>query len=224
MMHDPFRNLTGRNLSVTLLTKVDNVRSDADIAKVVGCNPEYVASLWQAHGGVAVRVDAPTSRTIQADGIFTAVRGLTLTLRMADCQAFCVYDPVQKVIGLIHCGWKSVLARVIPHSIELMKREWHSDPADLLVGAAPALCKTCSEFTDPVRELPGFPPDLISGRCADLREAAERQFDACGVPRGNLVRLEDCTRCHPETYWTYRGGDKDAVIAGNTNVLCCTLR
>jgi copper oxidase (laccase) domain-containing protein len=142
---------------------------------------------------------------------------------MADCQAFCVYDPVHEVIGLIHCGWRCILARVIPHSIELMKREWHTDPTDLLVGSAPSLCKSCSEFTDPRKELPGFPPDLIDGRCADLREAAERQFDASGVPRGSIERLEDCTRCHPEKYWTYRGGYKTEVLQGIENALVCTL-
>jgi copper oxidase (laccase) domain-containing protein len=130
---------------------------------------------------------------------------------------------VHEVIGLIHCGWRCILARVIPHSIELMKREWHTDPTDLLVGSAPSLCKSCSEFTDPRKELPGFPPDLIDGRCADLREAAERQFDASGVPRGSIERLEDCTRCHPEKYWTYRGGYKTEVLQGIENALVCTL-
>ncbi len=206
-----------------LLTKSDHVRSDADIAKAIGVPTDRVASIWQAHGGEAVRVHAPTSRSIRADALFTDAPGLTLTLRMADCQGFCVYDPVHHVAGLIHCGWRSVLARVIPHSIELMKREWSSDPTDLIVGAAPSLCKKCSEFTDPIKELPGFPRDLIEGRNADLQEAAERQFDACGVPRSSFERIHNCTRCHPETYWTYRGGHKKEVLDGLENALTCTL-
>lgn len=224
MIRDPFSNLTGNNLEVTLLTKVDHVQSDADMAKVVGFDATNVASLWQAHGGVAVRVDAPTSRTIKADGIFTSKKGLTLTLRMADCQAFCVYDPVRQVVGLVHCGWRCILADMVPHAVELMVREWGTNPKDILVGAAPALCKKCSEFTDPVRELPGFPADLIEGRCADLHEAANRQFERAGVLRQNIERLDDCTKCNPDVYWTYRGGHKVEVMEGIENALVCTLK
>lgn len=224
MIKNPFRVLTGKSLSVHLLTKEDHIRTDEDIAKAMRTDMHHLAAIWQMHGGDAVRVHDATSRTIKADALFTDVRELTLTLRIADCQGFCVYDPVHKVAGLIHAGWRGVLARVIPHSIELMKREWSSDPADLMVGAAPSLCKKCSEFTDPLKELPGFPRDLIAGRHADLREATLRQFDACGVLRGDIERMEDCTRCHPDKYWTYRGGDKEAVMKGNTNVLTCVLQ
>lgn len=224
MIRSPFGLFSGRNLEVALLTKEDHVSSDADIAKVLGIETDHLASIWQVHGGDAIRIERATSRALQADALFTSSPGLTLTLRTADCQGFCVYDSRHHVVGLIHAGWKGVLARVIPHAIELMKREWMTDPRDILVGAGPALCKKCSDFTDPVKELPGVSRDLIDGRYADLREAAMRQFEACGVPRGDMERLEDCTRCHPEKYWTYRGGDREAVMEGNTNVLCCTLK
>lgn len=217
-----FEPFTGR-LSVSLLTRQDHVRNDNDIAKVLHIEPTTIASLWQVHGGEVVRVDAPTSRTVKADAFFTDTPKLTITMRMADCQCFCIYDPEHKVIGLIHAGWKGILAKVIPNSIEFLKREWKSDPKKLIVGAGPSLCAKCSEFSDPMRELPGFPQDLIEGRLANLREAAERQFDEAGVPRANRERMEECTRCNPENYWTYRGGDKSSVVEGWTNVLVCSL-
>ena len=45
-----------------------------------------------------------------------------------------------------------------------------------------------------------------------------------GIQPQNIERMDDCTRCHPEKYWTYRGGDREAVKAGRTNVMACVLR
>ncbi len=216
-----FRPFASR-LGVILTTKEDDIRDDAAAATLLGAGASV--GLWQVHGKDAVTVHGPVARTIKADGMLTDEKNLALCIRSADCQTFLVYAPERHVVGVMHAGWKGLLAGMIPSFFSHLKSEWNIDGKNVLVGAGPSLCKTCAEFTDPVRELPGFPSDLIDGRRADLRRAAERQLGSCGVLMTSFERHPDCTRCSSDRWWSYRGGHKKDVLEGHTNMLACVLR
>lgn len=223
MIEQPFAVFTphAARIRVALLTKTDAVATDADIGATLKAS--NIASLHQVHGGACVIVREPTQRTLQADAFATDTPGLTLTIRAADCQIFVLYAPKKGRIALVHAGWKGLLAGVLPHTVATLQSTWDIDPAELLAGAGPSLCTTCAEFTDPHRELPGIDARFFHGRCADLRGIADAQLCTAGIDPAHLERLPGCTRCSPEAYWTYRGGDREAVLAGHTNVLACTL-
>jgi polyphenol oxidase len=223
MQEHPFSNLRPfrDRLDLRFLTKADNVASDADIKRVTGFGT--MASLKQKHGKNVAVLREETSRTAEADGIVTDVPGLALLIRYADCQNFAVYAPKHNVVGLIHAGWRGVVAGVIPEFFAVLKREWGIDAADVVVGAGPSLCTACADFTDPAKEVPTLAP-FISGRCVDLIAAADSQFAAAGVPPGNIERMAQCTRCNPDTLWTYRGGHREAVRNGYTNCFIAALR
>ncbi|MBI3816026.1 laccase domain-containing protein [Candidatus Peregrinibacteria bacterium] len=111
----------------------------------------------------------------------------------------------------------------IPSLYALLKTEWNIRPEETFVGAGPSLGFECAEFSNPKNELPSVPSSLVRGKLVDLQGAADRELDRLGVPREQRERLPDCTKCHPETYWTYRGGDREAVKEGWTNVLMALL-
>jgi polyphenol oxidase len=181
-------------------------------------------SLNQVHGNNIVIVRSPSNRDHATDAALTDAENLWLTIRIADCQAFVIYAPDLHVIGVLHAGWKGLVNEIIPAFFETMQREWQIDPSTVLVGAAPSLCTNCAEFTDPQTELTGINPTFFSGRHADLRAIADDQLIRCGVKAENIERHPDCTKCNPDLYWTYRGGDKDAVKNGSTNMLTCRLK
>jgi polyphenol oxidase len=207
-------------LDIRLLTKEDNVSSDTNIARVT--NLENISSLHQVHGNNAVLVTSPTSRTVKADCHATDRKNLSLIIRTADCQNILLFDPKKKVFALVHAGWKSMRVKVISSAIDLLKREWGSRPADLFVGAGPSLCMKCAEFTDPFTEAPEL-ASFASGRHIDLKAAALDELQKNGVPTSQIDFSSECTRCEPEKYWTYRGGDRDKVMEGYENVLVATL-
>jgi len=159
-----------------------------------------------------------------ADGLATDKPGLALSVRWADCQSFIVYAPERNVVGTLHAGWRGLNAGAIPQFFQVMKQEWNIAPEEILVAAGPSLCQKCSEFTDPKRELPNVPSEFIRGKNADLRGAADAQLLTLGVLPKHLERHPDCTCCHAEKYWTYRGGDREAVKSGERNLLACVLR
>ncbi len=195
---------------------------EATLAQKLGGTGEV--SLHQKHGGTAVRVRETSHRLLQADAVFTDVPGLLLTVRWADCQNFLLYAPKQRVLGVVHVGWKGLLAHMLPNAFALLATEWNIEPKDTVVYAGPSLCLRCADFTNPSAELPSLDAKYFDGRHVDLQRAATDSLLQLGVREDCLFRHADCTRCHPETYWTYRGGDREAVQDGRTNALAAMLR
>jgi copper oxidase (laccase) domain-containing protein len=224
MRKDPFSLLRPYVdcLAVAFFEKSDDIAGDSTAAEALGF--PAAAGTHQVHGAQTVIVRGPLARTEQADGMITDTPGLLLCTRWADCQNFLIYAPERGVLGVLHAGWRGVIGGAVTGFYGVLHDEWGIEPAETLVCAGPSLCRQCADFTDPVSELPGFPPDLIQGKCADLQQAAHRQFLALGVQPEHFERDPDCTRHHPERYWTYRGGHRAEVQAKHTNMLACGLR
>jgi len=199
-------------ISCNFLTKND----DRDI-------PEPRISLHQIHGNRTILSRVPMENTEEADGVITDQKGLFLMARAADCQNFVVYDSRLHIGGVLHAGWKGLLAGAIPEFFRVFSNAFGSDFADIFVAAGPSLCIGCAEFSDPVIELPGIDQKYFDGRHVDLQRIATDQLVSAGISPLNIERSPDCTCCHPETYLTYRGGDKSLVQSGLSNVLVLSL-
>lgn len=184
--------------------------------------PPYVR-LHQVHGNNTILTREPRESIDKADGVITDTPQLSLSVRAADCQSFAAYHPGAHVGGVLHAGWKGLVAGAIPEFFRMFCTTFSIDVADVFVAAGPSLCLSCAEFTDPLVELPTLPAYHMHGRHIDLQQIATDQLLQAGVQRNNIDRHPDCTRCHPETYLTYRGGDKNSVQKGESNVLVLTL-
>ncbi|MBM3230859.1 polyphenol oxidase family protein [Candidatus Peregrinibacteria bacterium] len=205
--------------------------------------PEHCARVHQIHGARTIRVHGPMDATekadlsavalakadlsavalAKADGMITDVAELPLVIRVADCQSFAVYVPEREIIGVLHAGWRGLLAGAIEEFFAVLKREWDVQPSDVWVAAGPSLCQQCAEFTDPAQELPGIDPTFFDGRRVDLRGIADAKLISLGVRKDHIERHPECTRCMPGRYWTYRGGDREAVMKGQSNMLHCKI-
>ncbi len=223
MRSEPFRVLRpfAQRLSVAFFTKEDDHLSEEKVHDHL--HAKQSASLSQVHGGRAVIFRESSASTIEADALATDSEGLALIVRVADCQSFVVYEPTKHVAGLIHAGWRGLLAGVIPSFFDLLFKEWQIRPEETFVGAAPSLCLACSRFTDPAKELPAIRSEFFSGNLVNLRAIAEDQLHSLGVRTQRFERMEGCTCCDARTYWSYRGGDREAVRKGMTNILACAL-
>jgi len=221
MPFDIFRPFADR-LEINLFSKSDQIQTDEDLKKEL--QTDALASVWQMHGSTTVIVREPTSRIIQADGLMTDQSELTLSIRSADCQTFVVYAPDQNVIGLMHVGWRGLIAGMIPSFFRTLTEEYDIDAEHCVIGAGPSLCKNCAEFTDPITELPGIPEKFIEGRYADLQMFATYQLISVGMDPLKFERHPDCTKCNGENWWSFRGGDREEVLSGMGNVLLIRIK
>ena len=91
------------------------------VAWSVGVTPENMLSLWQVHSSTVVTVQQPFTEKPQADGMVTNVPGLALGVLSADCGPLLFADPVAKVIGAAHAGWKGALHGVLENTLLAME-------------------------------------------------------------------------------------------------------
>ncbi|MBI3331843.1 polyphenol oxidase family protein [Candidatus Peregrinibacteria bacterium] len=227
----PFRD----RIDIAFFMKEDDILTDEKAREAI--DAPKIASVNQVHGNRVIRVKDETHRTEEADGFMTDVPGLALSIRIADCQGFLVYAPDDQpssasgglrpaghVLGLIHAGWRGLEAGVIPSFFKMLEQEFGIAAETTYVGAVPSLGKECAEFSDPKNELPHAPPGVIDGNHADLQLWADIQLENAGVRTDRRERMEGCTKCDSKTFWTYRGGDREAVKEKKANVLVAALR
>lgn len=180
--------------------------------------------LWQVHGNRTIVTREPMESTEKADGVITDRVGLALLSRAADCQNFAIYAPKHHIGGVLHAGWRGMLLEAIPHFFATLKDNFDVDASECFVACGPSLCTTCAEYRDSDHELrQKVDPQYVEGDCVNLQQIATDQLVKSGVHTNSIERHPDCTRCRPETYLTYRGGDRSEVESGVSNILVLRL-
>jgi copper oxidase (laccase) domain-containing protein len=66
-------------------------------------------------------------------------------------------DPVKKVVGAVHSGWRGTYKQIARAAVERMVSEWGSDPADLVATVGPHIRDCCYTVGPEVSDL--FPED-----------------------------------------------------------------
>lgn len=207
---------------VRFFGKMDRLQTDADVSEKL--HDTRIASLHQEHGAKAILVREQTSRTEHADAMATDETTLWLSIRAADCQQFVLYAPEAHICAVIHAGWRGLKAGIIPAVFRTIDAQWGIGAEGTWIYAGPSLCTQCAEFTDPATELAGMDSRFFHGRHVDLRGIADAQLEEIGVPKKQMERSPNCTKCMNDAYWSYRGGDREMVKQGFCNVLACRLK
>lgn len=111
----------------------------------LGAAPAQLMRVKQVHGNV-VRVlkrgEVPENAAdIKPDGdaIVSNAAGLVLAVMVADCVPVVIVDPVRGAAAAIHAGWRGTCARVAPTAVEMMAREFGSEPGNLLAAVGPSV-------------------------------------------------------------------------------------
>lgn len=139
-----------------------------------------------------------------ADGILTDRRDLAIAVRTADCLSVFLYDLQHEVIGLVHAGWRGTQQQISARAVALMRKQWDSNPKDLLVAFGPAIRSCC--YRVGASFLEHFPKETLKrkeGYFFDLPEANKNQLVGAGVDAANIADCSVCTCCDV-TCFSYR--------------------
>ena len=89
-------------------------RNRAIAMALLGLRADRLVTVHQVHGPTVFTVDHPWRReeAPRADGLVTTIPGIALGILAADCAPVLFHEPVAKVIGAAHAGWRGALAGV----------------------------------------------------------------------------------------------------------------
>ena len=186
----------------------------------------------QVHGDRVVIIDEQNlqKETGEADGLVTDLRGVALEIHTADCQSVFLYDPVRKVIGNVHSGWKGTVQKIAPKAAQIMTDHYGCDPRDIEIYINPSILGCCFEIEEDVVEQFRSIVDVskycrkdrvINGRQKYYMDTAQINRDLLmqmGIPEGNIFLSGICTMCGRKEYHSYRG---DHHVTGRNGSMIC---
>jgi len=146
------------------------------------------------------------------DGVVTNNQDLVLSIQVADCIPIFLVDPVEKVFGIIHAGWRGVVGGIIQQGI-YSTIQIGSDPKNLNVLLGPSIRQCCFEVgQDVARQFDSsYITRGINGRSmVDLQSIVIYQLEKLGVKNKKIVDLKECTCCQEKRYHSFRRDGKDA--------------
>lgn len=151
----------------------------------------------------------------QVDGLVTNIPGLCLATFYADCVPLFFVDPVQKAIGLSHSGWRGTVGKIGKITVETMRKEYGTDPADVLAAVGPSICQKCYEVSEDVIEQfrinyeQKYWEELFykkeNGKFhLNLWKANEIVFGEAGIKAEHIAVTNVCTCCNPDVLFSHR--------------------
>lgn len=180
----------------------ENVRVNRERAlRSIGLNPANVSRLNQVHGG-DVCVAQCGSQT--GDALVTNETGIVLAIGAADCYPILFHDPVNKVIGACHAGWKGTLARIAKNTVEKMIAHG-ADLKQIRAAIGPGICRNNYEVSQEIIDqflTAGFPESIHNGRQLDLLAANKFVLQQSGISPDRLWAVNRCTT--EEDFFSYR--------------------
>lgn len=154
--------------------------------------------LKQVHSDTIIDADVP--HTGVGDGLLTRQEGMCLGIKVADCLPVYLFNKEQ--VCIIHCGWRGIINGIAKRAARFMNTYVYA------LGACIGTC--CYEIRRDVAQL--FRPEYRSaiiprdnGYFLDLKRAVIQDL---GV-KPLVGSLDLCTRCHPELFYSFRGGDHE---------------
>ena len=163
-------------------------------------------------GGYGVTKERPYT---DVDGLVTDEPGLILATFYADCVPLYFVDPIHHAIGLSHSGWRGTVGRMGQHTIEVMRREFHSDPGEILAAVGPSICQDCYEVSeDVILEFQKYYREDCQSELyyrkengkyqLNLWRANEIVMEEAGILPENIHTTQLCTCCNPELLYSHR--------------------
>ena len=94
------------------------------VAARLGTTRENLLNGNQVHSAIALPVGAPWPDITQrppSDALVTSTVGLAVGALTADCTPILFADPVARVVGAAHAGWKGALAGILESTLTAME-------------------------------------------------------------------------------------------------------
>lgn len=217
----------GLNLSaVTGDDRATVMRNRALVEEVLGLP---LVAARAAHGNTVIVVATEPGETLKdfqtriraqpADAMLTDQPGFAMCWAFGDCAPILLYDPRHRVVALVHAGWRGTAAAVVVRAVEALRREYRSQPGEVLAGIGPTIGACCYEISDDV--LAAFSAHPFAREHAriderprkngagmslwlDVAASSHAQLRACGLREEHIELSGYCTGCRTDLFYSHR--------------------
>ena len=180
-------------------------------AETLGCESDTICFLNQIHSSKVLFVDTTSTKVLEkADGMVTNIKGLGLAILTADCAPLLFFDPIAKVIGAAHAGWRGALYGIAENTVNAMVKIG-ATKKNIAVAIGPCITQDNYEVGDDLRA-----KIILNNKKNEKyffnRTNSKYLFDLSGFIIGNLQRhgirtvssINLCTYKQHNSFHSYR--------------------
>jgi len=174
----------------------------------IGADAKRLALNYQLHSTLVHRA-RPGARGEPGDGLWTNEPDLPVLAMSADCVpvALARTNGEAPAVAVLHVGWRGLLAGIVERAAAALG-------GALAAAVGPAIGPCCYEVRNDVADPFGarFGREILSDGRLDLWRSTELALRDAGVAR--VERLDLCTSCHPELFFSHRRDGKPRGVQG----------
>lgn len=212
-----------RHFSFSVTDDWQTVRENRRRAcSLLSCSIESLIVPAQTHGANVTLVGrgqagmgamASAMAIHDCDSLITMTPGIVLGVTVADCLAIFLYDPIARVIGLAHSGWRGTANGIAVNTLAKMMVYASTEPKDVIAGISPGISGTGYEVDETVFDTfhnagvvfaGSFTPSRPGHYTLNLAHTVTRQLESCGVPIENIDVSAYHTDTHPDLLHSHR--------------------
>ena len=167
----------------------------------LGLDHEELITLKQVHGD---RVCEAVASRQEGDALISNQPGAVIAVMVADCYPVLFADPVARIIGAAHCGWRGTLAGIARKTAEKMIG-MGATASNIRVSIGQGISQRNFEVGDDVIGLfrsAGFPVTSWTNRQLDLVSCILFTLKSAGIPEKNTWTMNRCT--YEPDFFSYR--------------------
>lgn len=121
----------GASFGVAASANADHVeRSFGLLAQTLQVPRESIRSVRQVHG-ITIQPFANSTDDAEGDALIASRPGEIVGVKIADCCAILIHDPVKRIVAAVHSGWRGTAAGILPATLERLVSDHHCIPEEL---------------------------------------------------------------------------------------------
>lgn len=145
------------------------------------------------------------------DGFITDIPGIVLKTSHADCCPVYIFDPIRKVVGLAHAGWRGTVSGIAENLAFNFTEKFGSKKDNLICALGPCIGKCCFEVGEDVKhEFDALNFDIAFKKCKnnkfkiDIKEINKKIMENFGIPSNNIIKSDICSCCNKDLLFSNR--------------------
>ncbi len=176
------------------ISKEENIKNYYVLKEKLGIPIERSIFSKQTHSDIVYVVDEKdisepfwSRKFEEVDGLITSTPNLSLVTTYADCTPVVAVDPVKKVVGICHSGWKGTIKEISKKMILKMIDEFGCKSEDIFASLGPSIGPESFEVKEDVEGLfrKQFGENVIIKRSGktfvDIWKSIEMSLNSVGV-------------------------------------------
>lgn len=160
----------------------------------------------------------------EGDALLCTLPEIPIAIRTADCTPILLAHP-DGLVGAVHAGWRGTQKKILSKVLnEIQERGFPLCSLEIAIG--PAICGDCYEVGEEVAQ--EFDAEFLKQEeksiFLDLKKANVHQAFQAGVKEDQIQVHAECTLCHEDRFYSYRGDLKRGDRKEGRNYAWIVLR